>query len=66
MTCTTRPIFVISCRTSLVRLMGILAFFAISGTKAGFMLVSASITWICSSVIHFSKTLYSAQSGVIL
>ena len=39
---------------------------AITGTKAGFMLVSAIMTAICSSVIHFSNMRYSAQSGVIL
>ena len=55
-----------SCSTSLVRFMLILAFLAIMGIREGFMLVRASITVICSSVIHFSKTLYSAQSGVIL
>ena len=58
--------FVISCRISRVRATGSLAFLAITGTKDGFMLVRASMTAICSSVIHFSKTLYSAQSGVIL
>ena len=30
------------------------------------MLVSAIMTVICSSVIHCSNILYSAQSGVIL
>ncbi len=66
MTCTTSPISVISCRTSRARLTDRPALRAITGTKAGFILVSASITEICSSVIHFSKTRYSAQSGVIL
>ena len=57
---------VISCSTSFVRLTDILALRAITGTKAGFMLVSAIMTAICSSVIHFSNMRYSAQSGVIL
>ena len=57
---------VISCSTSRVRLTLSPALRAISGTKAGFMLVSAIMTAICSSVIHCSKTRYSAQSGVIL
>ena len=46
--------------------MDILALRAITGTNAGFMLVSAIMTVIWSSVIHFSMHLYSAQSGVIL
>ena len=66
MTWTQRPMSVISCRTSLVRLTDIPALRAIIGTKPGFILVRASMTAICSSVIHFSKTLYSAQSGVIV
>ena len=60
------PMSVISRSSSRVRLTGSLAFRAIRGTKAGFMLVSANRTLICSSVIHFSNSLYSAQSGVIL